>query len=50
MNIMAQFLDSSESFLPNYSFQDNILDVLLEEFCVEVRVNLFPLFHLLTRK
>jgi len=32
MNITAQFLDSSESFLPSYSFQDNIPDVLLEGF------------------
>ena len=32
MNITAQFLDASESFLPNYGFQDNIPDVLLEGF------------------
>lgn len=24
MTIMARFIDSSGSFLPNYSFQDNI--------------------------
>lgn len=29
MNITAQFFHASESFLPNYSFQDNILDVLV---------------------
>lgn len=27
MTITAQFFHSSESFLPNYSFQNNILDV-----------------------
>lgn len=50
MNITTQFLDSSESFLSNYSFQDNIPDVLLEGFWVKFHGNLFPLFRLLTRK
>lgn len=41
MNITTQFLDSSESFLSNYSFQDNIPDVLLEGFWLNSMVICF---------